>query len=223
MSKRNQRKSKKEVVNINFRRQKDIFDPQIFQKTITIVGLGNIGSQTAVALTRLGLKDFYLYDHDNIEEHNIASQVFYRNQLGKPKTEMIKKTMFNINKNVSVLAEKKKYDGVFLFSDILIIAVDSMKERVRIWKNLLKNNIRPELIIDGRMGGPQLEIYTCRTLEEWEDTFVDNPSKDPCGARSICYISMIIGSLIANQVKRYLKAERYKKTILFNIDSLQLI
>ena len=209
--------------NINFKRQKEIFDPLIFQKSVTIAGLGNIGSQTAVALTRLGLKDFYLYDHDIVEEHNLSSQSFFIDQLKKPKVEMIKEILRNINKNISVLALREKYNGDTSFGDILIVAVDSMKERKRIWKNLYKRNIRPELIIDGRMGGPQLEIYTCKTLEEWEDTFVDNPSKDSCGARYICYISMVIGSLIANQVKRFIKSEPYKKTILFNIDSLQLV
>jgi len=209
--------------NINFKRQKEIFDPLIFQKSVTIAGLGNIGSQTAVALTRLGLKDFYLYDHDIVEEHNLSSQSFFIDQLKKPKVEMIKEILRNINKNISVLALREKYNGDTSFGDILIVAVDSMKERKRIWKNLYKRNIRPELVIDARMGGPQLEIYTCRSLEEWEDTFVDNPSKDSCGARYICYISMIIGSLIANQVKRFIKSEPYKKTILFNIDSLQLV
>ncbi len=164
-----------------------------------------------------------MYDPDIVEEHNLSSQSFFLSQLKQSKTKSIKELLLDINKNVSVLSHDTKYNGDHHFGDILIIAVDSMKERKRIWKNLHKNNIYPELIIDGRMGGPQLEIYTCKTLEEWEDTFVDNPSKDPCGARYICYISMIIGSLIANQVKRFLKSESYKKTILFNIDSLQLV
>lgn len=155
--------------------------------------------------------------------HNLSSQSYFRDQLEKLKSEQLKEILKNINKNVSVLALSEKYNGDVNFGEILIIAVDTMTERERIWKNLYKNDIRPEVIIDGRMGGPQLEIYTCKSLEEWKDTFVDNPAKDACGARCICYISMIIGALIANQVKRFIKGESFKKTILFNIDSLQLV
>jgi len=208
--------------NINFKRQKEIFDPLIFQKSVTIAGLGNIGSQTAVALTRLGLKDFYLYDHDIVEEHNLSSQSFFIDQLKKPKVEMIKEILRNINKNISVLALREKYNGDTSFGDILIVAVDSMKERKRIWKNLYKRNIRPELIIDGRMGGPQLEIYTCKTLEEWEDTFVDNPSNDPCGGLYFISVSMTIGAFIANQIRKYLTSKPFPKKIIFSLDSYQI-
>ena len=131
--------------------------------------------------------------------------------------------MRGINKNIKVSAFSEKFSGENCLSNILVIAVDTMKERKRICNKLKKSAYKPKLIIDGRMGGPQLEIYTCQSLEEWEDTLFDNPSKDSCGARYICYISMVIGSLIANQIKRLIKGESYKKSILFNIDSLQLI
>ncbi len=226
MSNRNIRKgnkAKKTSININFKRQKKIFDPQIFQESITIVGLGNIGSQTCIALSRLGLKDFYIYDYDKVEEHNLASQAYSLKQLGKEKAKSLKETMKGINKNISVSAFSEKFSGKVCLSNILVIAVDTMKERKRICKRLKKSKYKPKLIIDGRMGGSQLEIYTCQSLDEWEDTLFDNTSKDSCGARYICYISMVIGSLIANQIKRLIKGETYKKSILFNIDSLQLI
>ena len=223
MSNRNITKSKKNMGTINFKRQKKIFDPQIYQESITVVGLGNIGSQTCVALARLGLKDFYIYDHDTVEEHNLSSQAYSLKQIGKEKADSLKKTMKEINKNINVADFSEKFTGKDCLSNILVIAVDSMKERKKIYSRLKKSKYQPNLIIDGRMGGPQLEIYTCKTLDEWEDTLYDEVSKDSCGARYICYISMIIGSLIANQVKRLIKGETYKKSILFNIDSLQLI
>lgn len=140
------------------------------------------------------------------------------------KTFSLVRIIKDINDLVFVSTDvDRKFDGDFCFSKILIVAVDSMKERKRICQNLKKSETKPKFIIDGRMGGAQLEIYSCLTLEEWESTFVDNPSRDPCGARYICYISMIIGALIANQVKRYLKGEPYKKEIMFNINTLQLI
>lgn len=135
----------------------------------------------------------------------------------------MKAIMNDVNDDVIAFSHNEKFIGDRFEGGILVIAVDSMKERKRIHEALKASGHAPDLIIDGRMGGPQLEVYTCTTLDEWEETFVDNPSRDSCGARYICYISMVIGSFIANQIKRAIKKEPYKKSILFNIDALQLI
>lgn len=193
--------------------------------TALIAGLGNIGSQTAIALTRLGVRNLYLFDPDNVEEHNITSQSYFLDQVGKTKYDSLKETLQRINQSISVQGASEKYNGDLELPsiDILIIAVDTMKERIRIEENIEKLEFKPKVIIDGRMGNSQVEVYTYDKLEDWKNSFVKNPSKDPCTSRYICYTSMIIGALIANQVKRVLKKEKIKREILFNIDSLQLI
>lgn len=209
---------------INFRRQEEIFNPSEYAKEITIVGIGNIGSWTAVALTKLGLKSITLYDPDIVESHNLASQYFSLDDIGKFKVEALANQLKNLSDIVKIFPHKEKFIGPELIDDILIIAVDTMEERRTICKNIKEGEkIEPVFIVDARLGGPQLEIYTCRGLNEWESTFVDNPSVDSCGARYICYISMIVGALIANQIKRILKKEHFKQSILFHLDTLQLI
>lgn len=202
-----------------------IFDPQIFETaSVCIVGLGNIGSQTALALGRLGIQNFELWDHDKVEGHNLSSQSFNLSDLGKFKVFSSKDQLQMLNEEVIVLSYNKKFEGKSFNSDILIIAVDSMKERKAIHDKMIRSKIPfPKLVIDGRMGGPQIEVYSVSSYKDWKETFVDNPSNDPCGARFICYSSMVIGSFIANQVKRFLKGEKLKSEILFNIDSYQLL
>lgn len=129
----------------------------------------------------------------------------------------------DLNRDSMVFANPKKFNGKEFEEGVLIIAVDSMKERQRICQVMKSSGKTPSLIIDGRMGGPQIEVYTCNNYEEWESTFTDTPSRDSCGARYICYSSMVIGALIANQVKRFLKEEKLKKFILFDMNSLQII
>lgn len=233
MRRRNQKQSNKVRVlsktqKVNFKRQKEIFDPQVsqVQKNITIVGLGSIGSHVALALTRLGLKNLTLWDFDKVEEHNIPSQSYCLKDVGKFKATRLKQHLENINSNAKIISVNQKYSASFLSkNEILIIAVDSMEERKNIYNDMkhLYSQTQDLMIIDGRVGGAQLEVYTCRNLKEWQGTFSDNPDTDPCGARYICYISMVVGAFIANQIKRFLKGEPYKKRILFNIDSLQLI
>ncbi|MFA5395905.1 MAG: ThiF family adenylyltransferase [Methanogenium sp.] len=208
---------------ISFRRQEEIFDPVLFQKEITIVGTGNIGSWAALALAKLGIKSITLYDDDIVESHNLSSQCFSIEDIDKNKVDCLEKQLKGVNNSIDVFRHAKKFNGEELIDDVLIVAVDSMKERQRIYNNIKHGIIYPKVIIDARLGGPQLEIYTCRSLEEWNETFSDNPSQDPCGARYICYISMIVGALIANQIKRVLKDESIKRSILFHLDTLQLI
>lgn len=189
--------------------------------------MGNIGSQTALALARLGVREFTLWDHDTVEAHNLSSQSFFDCDLGIPKVQAMKELISMINRDSIVRIRQEKFRAVDFEGGIVVIAVDSMAERKKIQQALVKHEqktgIKPSTIIDGRMGGPQLEIYSLTTFEDWANTFHDNPSNDPCGARYICYISMVMGAFVANQIKRILKGEEYKKNIIFDIDHLQLI
>lgn len=202
----------------------DIFDPKTFKEEISIIGVGNIGSQTALALCRLGITKFRLYDPDTVAMHNLSSQSFFLKDIGSYKVNCIAKLLRNINNKVQAYQHRHKFTGKDDYNDYLIIAVDSMKKRRKIAEYMKTDaSYLPRYIIDGRMGGPQLEIYTCVGVDEWINTMSDNPDKDPCSARYISYTSMIIGALIANQVKRVIKKETYKKEIVFNIDTLQLL
>ena len=206
-----------------YKRQTLIFDPAKYTEHITIVGLGNAGSHIALTLTRLGITGFILYDLDKVEDHNLSSQAYIEADIGLYKGIAIFHKMKSINSNVNVLVNNHKFNGEDLsIGDILIIAVDTMKERKRLCEKMIKNEVRLSLIIDSRMGGGQLEIYSCNSLKEWQKTFVDNPSDDPCGGRFICYVSAIVGALVTNQVKKFLKQEEYQKSIMINVDSLQV-
>ena len=225
-----------EIHDINWKRQVDIFDPSAFDDTlVTIAGLGNIGSQSALALARLGFTRFQLYDHDSVEGHNLASQSYEAKDIGKPKPIALAEHLEAINPEIIALKATRKFDATERLGDVLIFAVDTMQARKDFFKVILEGdaNKKPRILIDARMGGGQLEIYTlvagknyCWKEDDYakyEATLVDNPDSDPCGARFISYVSMITGALIANQIKRVLKGEDYKKSILFHIDTLDLI
>ncbi|HEA84583.1 MAG TPA: hypothetical protein ENI04_01210, partial [Candidatus Wildermuthbacteria bacterium] len=162
-----------------------------------------------------------------VEPHNLASQSYGIKDLGKAKAIALADQMLGINPSCNIVNYLDSYNGSlpeggYKKVDIMVSAVDSMQERERICEGILKSKEQPGIIIDGRLGGPQLEIYTM-SPKEWPDTFVVNPSQDPCGARYISYISMAIGALIANQVKRVLKEEKYHKSIIFELNDLQML
>jgi tRNA A37 threonylcarbamoyladenosine dehydratase len=214
---------------IDFKRQVLLFNPKDFaDKSVAVVGLGNVGSHTALALARLGIVNFYLWDPDIIEAHNIASQNFTEGELGISKARTIKFKVRTVNSGAAVLAYDSKFDprklaeADMLAPDIVVIAVDSMKERKRL-AGLWKNQPWPALLIDARVGGNQLEVYNIRTLDEWQKTFSDNPDTDPCGGRYISYVSLMVAGVIANQVKKFLNEEPMDRNVVMDANSLQVI
>lgn len=209
---------------ISFKRQTALFNPKKdAKKPITVAGIGNAGSQAVVALSRLGFEFFKLYDFDTVEAHNLSSQYYNTKDIGKTKTKALTQIMKSINPDILPITYNRKYEPKQTRDGILICAVDSLGARKEFCQSFKEQKEKPELIIDARMGGGQIEIYTCETMEEWEETLNVTAVGDPCAARYISYVSMITGSLIANQIKRYCRKESYKKNILFHIDTLQLI
>ena len=211
---------------VDYKRQTLIFDPASFSVNVVVVGLGNIGSHTALTLTRLGVQSFILYDHDKVEPHNLSSQGYDVNDLSEWKGLALRKKMEAMNPQIRVLSQHCKYEGGQLISgapSIFIIAVDSMEEREKIYRGMKKSKASFDLLIDARVGGGQLEIYSCTTLDIWNKTFVSSPAPDPCGGRFICYTSVATAALITNQVKRFLKGESIQEMIMFHFDSLELI
>lgn len=212
--------------DISWKRQKQIFDAEDKgqREVINIIGLGNIGSQAGVALARMGLQNYTLWDGDIVEAHNLSSQSYDMMDIGHGKTTATLSHMESINPNVDVML-MEHYKGQVPLTGIVIVAVDSIEARKEILDHIKKSKVKPSLLIDGRLGGPQLEIYTYKSneIEDWEKKMYEGTSSDPCGARYISYMSMLIGALIANQVKRYLNEEDLNRNVIFHMDSLEII
>lgn len=204
---------------VDYKRQLGMFDPSQYPHLrVSIAGLGNIGSHTALALARMGLPRFKLYDFDVVEPHNLASQAYSAHDVGKPKVEAIAEYMRALNPGVQLELHTEKCTGAGANCDIFISAVDSVEARKEIAAGLAEI----AFVIDGRVGGGQLEVYS-QPASEWAATIPETADEDPCGMRFISYTSYLIAGLIANNVKRHLKGERLAKRIMLHVDTLQSI
>ena len=214
---------------MDYKRQTAMFNPADHEERhVTVVGLGNIGSHSALAIARMGIKNFTLYDFDEIEEHNLASQAFEFPQVGLQKINAMSALLHKVNANVDVTifdVDKQEALGAFRgtekVEDILVIAVDSMAERKQICEKLLESGQNP-FVIDGRMGGGQIEVHAQRA-KEWSKTFSDNPDTDACSARYISYTSYFIAGAVANTLKRHLLNERMTSRLIMHVDTYDLI
>ena len=133
---------------MNLNKSRDFFNPDNFDDNIHIIGCGAVGSTIAENLTRLGIKELTLWDFDDVEEHNIANQMFFTHQIDKPKMDAVEEICKMINPEISI---KKK--GIYTdetLSGYLFICPDSIKVRRTILETNL-GNPHIKFITDGRM------------------------------------------------------------------------
>ena len=214
------------ISNQRFWRQMDICPPEKLQFPIHVIGAGAIGSATVWTLAKMGCANITVQDHDLLEEHNLANQIAKPSCLGKPKVEALKELVLELTEvEIGVIAEKYKNQPL---KGVVIAAVDNMRTRKIVWKNV-KLNPQIGLLIDPRMGAEFARIYIIRPCNMDDISFYEEnlyAQKDsehlPCSARSIIYCPGAIGSIVAFVVKKYAQNEAYPKEILLDLPSLLL-
>ena len=64
---------------------------------VAVAGIGGLGSNIAVMLARSGVGHLLLVDFDVVDVTNLNRQMYFISQLGKPKTEALLETLYQIN------------------------------------------------------------------------------------------------------------------------------
>lgn len=77
---------------------------------ILIAGLGGIGSNLAVNLTRLGISNLHLIDYDTVDASNLNRQSYYVRDIGEYKTAALAKQLKEINPYIKIKADNIKID-----------------------------------------------------------------------------------------------------------------
>ena len=208
-----------------FHRQLDILHPNDIREKVGIIGVGGIGSPTALVLTKMGIPDLTYWDDDNVEIHNLPNQLFRVEDMGNNKVNALTGLLREFGfEGQRTNGERKRWDGDI--KDIMICAVDSMDTRIAIWEKI-KNNRNCKLYVDGRMGAELMKIYAINPNSDEDVKFYERtlyPSSEavelPCNARATFYNAFIIAGLIGSQVKKHLKDEKNTREIMFDLPSL---
>ncbi|HCT29410.1 MAG TPA: hypothetical protein DIW31_01435 [Bacteroidales bacterium] len=103
---------------------------QIMQKhTVGIAGAGGLGSNVAMALTRVGIGKLIIADFDVVSESNLNRQFYFSDQIGRVKVETLKENLNRINPDVKIEIHNLKLDADNLLStfanvDVMVEAFD---------------------------------------------------------------------------------------------------
>lgn len=96
-----------------------------------LFGVGGVGSWCAEGLIRTGLKNLTIVDCDCVDVTNINRQLMATSSaVGKPKVEVLRQRLLDINPNANITALHHRYEGEALdgelAADIVVDAIDSL-------------------------------------------------------------------------------------------------
>ena len=120
---------------------------KLHNSKVAIFGIGGVGSFVVEALARAGIGNFVLVDNDVVDITNINRQIIATSSsIGKPKVEIAKKRVLDINPNAKVEIYQEFFmpDSKDFFDntvDYIVDAVDTVTAKIELVVRSNKLNI----------------------------------------------------------------------------------
>ncbi len=179
---------------------------------ITILGVGGIGSNTALNLARTVQSTIVLVDFDRVEDHNIGSQFFQTSDLGQLKTNALAAALSRYGvprtKIIALPNNINDFNSPDAYcTPITISAFDNMEARKTAFEGwqTLEDRL---LFVDGRLRATEYEIFctTPEDEEEYKKTLFnsDEVLDDPCTFKQTTYAGMMIGAKITSFIVNFI-------------------
>ena len=212
-------------------RQLDLLDPtKIFCEEILIVGVGNVGSWTALWLTKMGFLTLKTVDFDSVELHNVGSQFYGPAHVGQLKVIALGKRLIEDGTGPELLCRSisRPFEPKdLLTSKVVIMSVDQMSVRRQIVESWLPE-CPTKLFIDSRVGRFAIRVIAFRPEDiQWylDATWFDDSKAEeiPCGQQSIIDVQAFASGLVARQVRVFMTSGQINKDVIFDVENLQLI
>jgi len=148
-----------------------------------------------------------VWDPDIVEPHNIPTQLYRLDDVGRPKVQALKEMIRQfIGANIQV--NQRRWAPPVDIDAVYISGVDSMEARQEIWAGM--KVLPPKLYIDGRMGALVSRIFavTPEQAERYEQTLPNEGTvNEPCTARATFFTGAGISAVIGSLLFRFLRNE----------------
>jgi tRNA A37 threonylcarbamoyladenosine dehydratase len=204
-----------DAANTVYARQRDILDPDAAaQASVVVCGVGTVGSNAAMQLAKMGVGKLTIYDMDDVDTHNIPSQDYMMSQVGHPKTSSLAYRLGRVSNHVKVETGGELVGGEWFDADVVILAVDSMDLRKKIYETSVRHRANINNMMDFRMDASNIQWWnvhptTADDLERYEESLYSDEDvvSSPCGGRTFAPVGALSGSLAAQSVADVLSAK----------------
>lgn len=145
---------------------------------ITLVGLGGIGSWTALNLSRIG-HTLSLIDYDMVDETNVSGgQMFRKDDVGKYKVYAVNQICRDFGTTNMMIPVIERFDPEMGTFPVTITGLDDMDARRLVFESW-RTNIgaldtemqKRALFIDGRLTMEMMEVFAVQWNSEQMETY----------------------------------------------------
>lgn len=186
---------------------------KVQEQTITLAGVGGIGSTLGYLLSRLRPKNIFLYDPDKVEISNMSGQMYELEDIDRPKVFALANHMKRFADYVGVFTYVQKFTKASTATNIMICGFDNMEARREFFQAWLSHvNNLPEgekkncLFIDGRLSLEEFQVFSITgddyySIERYNQNYLfydKDAEREICSLKQTTYCANMIASYMAN-------------------------
>lgn len=179
---------------------------------VAICGVGGLGSHIALSLARLGIGELCLIDKDRVDMTNLGRQAYEVGDLGKPKSEAMKKIIARITPLVKVIAivdtlDAQNIDSYLKDYPYIIEAFDSASNKAFLTTHLLANY--PNKILIGASGMSGYDApNTIKTKKIFKNYYLSGDGVSEAGLGLLAPRVMLCAAHQANMLMHLILEEK---------------
>lgn len=185
----------------------------IQSKTITLAGVGGIGSYVGFLLARLKPDRLYLYDPDIVEQANMSGQLYGSNDLGQAKVSSLHRMLQVYANYYNSVAYQERFTAESEATDIMICGFDNMEARKLFFDKWFEHvGNKPEgerskcLFIDGRLAAEEFQVFAIqgndtRAMREYRSKWLFSDAvadETICSYKQTTFMANMIASVMVN-------------------------
>lgn len=192
-----------------------IWYEEIQKQTVTLAGVGGIGSYVGFLLGRLKPQRLIIYDPDRVETVNMSGQLYGQTDVGNYKSVVLANMVRNYANYNNIVALNDRFEANSEATDIMICGFDNMTARRTFyekWKQKVlsypagSDNRKKCLFIDGRLAAEEFQVLSIqgddeRAMVEYEDKwlFSDAEAEETiCSYKQTTFMANMIASVMVN-------------------------
>ncbi len=201
---------------------------------VTVVGLGGLGSWTALALAKCGFSIGAAYDSDVVEDKNVYNQAYGPGEVGQAKAYGLAQLIYDRTGTQHAGGWKKRFHWGAVKSttnfatSIVVAAVDSLASRQAILAACIASPA-VQVLLDLRAGGGTIKVLACNprfeeSVKEYQETLTEAPE-----AMAVCleafdaHVGMIAAGLAVRTLQQLLTKRGVEKLIALHVPDLHLL
>ena len=186
---------------------------KIGEQTVTLAGLGGIGSYVALLLGRLKVSRLVIYDDDIVDGTNLSGQLFATQDIGDSKARSVCRLLREFAQYYNIISNEGRYNAGSPATNIMICGFDNMMARQTFydkWKlrvmGLSEEEREKCLFIDGRLAAEEFQVFCIKgsdtyLMQKYESEWLFDDSEAEatlCSYKQTSFCANMIASVMVN-------------------------